>query len=62
MDQAKPADHTLDPPWTGEGLRFLTINAQKAGANNPSLVDIITMLDRHSPDFLFPYGNTNAPT
>ena len=33
-------------------LRFLAINAQKAGANSPSLVDIIPMLDNHSPDFL----------
>jgi hypothetical protein len=38
---------------TGDGLKFLTINAQKAGGNNPSLVDIVTMLDQHSPDFLF---------
>ena len=34
-------------------LKFLTINVHKTGANSPSLVDIITMLDQHSPDFLF---------
>ena len=34
------------------GLTFLTINEKKAGTNNPSLDDIITVLDQHSPDFL----------
>jgi hypothetical protein len=29
------------------------IKTQKAGANSPSLVDIGTMLDQQSPDFLF---------
>jgi hypothetical protein len=42
-------------------LRFLTINVQKAGANNPSLVDIITMMDQHSPDFLFLTKTPLAP-
>ncbi len=37
---------------TGVELKFLTINAQKAGANNPSLANIATMLDQHSPDIL----------
>jgi len=37
---------------TAVELKFLTISVQKAGANNPSLVDIITMLDQHTPDFL----------
>jgi hypothetical protein len=45
--------HTPDSPSTAEGLKFLTINAQKAGANSSSLVEIITMMDQHSPDFLF---------
>ncbi len=34
-------------------LTFLTLNAQKAGANSPSIADVITMLDNHSPDILF---------
>ena len=34
-------------------LTFLTIHAQKAGANSPSLAHVITMLNDHSPDILF---------
>ncbi len=34
-------------------ISFLTINAQNAGANSPSLADIVTMLDDHSPDIIF---------
>jgi hypothetical protein len=34
-------------------ISFLTINAQKVGANSPSLTDIVTMLDDHSPDIIF---------
>ncbi len=45
-----------DQPTTPTGLavelKFLTINVQKAGANSPSLADIITVMDQHSPDFL----------
>ena len=52
-DQDTYDDHTLDLLLTGDGLKFLTINVQKAEANNPSLVDIVTILVRHSPDFLF---------
>jgi len=32
----------------------MTLDAQKAGADNPSLVDIVTMLDRNKLDFLLP--------
>ena len=38
---------------TNTTLTFLTVNAQKAGPNSPSLMDIVTTLDEHSPDFLF---------
>jgi len=34
-------------------LTLLTINAQNTGANIPSLVDAITILDDHSPYILF---------
>jgi len=37
---------------TAVELKFLTINVQKAGINNPSLVNIITMLNQHFPDLL----------
>ncbi len=40
-------------PPTSTILTLLTINAQKAGANSPSLSDVVTMLDDHSPDILF---------
>jgi hypothetical protein len=43
----------MDSPSTAVGLKFLTTNAQKLGANRPSLVGIITMLDQHSRDFFF---------
>ena len=53
-DRDKTPRHTpYSPPSTVEGLKFLTINTQKAGANIPSLVDIVTMMDQHSTDFLF---------
>jgi hypothetical protein len=50
------AGHTSPPtgvPPTDTILTFLTINAQKAGANSPSRTDIVTLLDDHSPDILF---------
>ena len=34
-------------------LTLLILNAQKARANISSLTDIITVLDQHTPDFLF---------
>ena len=34
-------------------LTLLTINAQKAGTNSPSLSDIVTMIDEQLPDVLF---------
>jgi hypothetical protein len=40
-------------PTTNTTLTFLTLNAQKAGPNSPSLSDIVTILDEHSPDVLF---------
>jgi hypothetical protein len=47
---------TPDQPTTSTGtaveLKFLTIDVQKAGTNSPSLTDIMTMVDQHSPDFL----------
>jgi len=52
-DRDTISGHALASPSTVESLKFLTINTPKAGANNPSLVDIVTMLDQHSPDFLF---------
>jgi hypothetical protein len=45
--------HSPDSPSTVVGLKFLTINAQKAGTNSPSMADLVTMLDQHPPDFLF---------
>jgi len=50
MRQAQPL--TPGPP-AATILTLLTINAQKARANSPSLADIVTMLDDHSPDILF---------
>jgi hypothetical protein len=35
------------------GLTFLTLNAQKAGSKSPFMTDIITAMDRHTPDFLY---------
>ena len=52
-DRDTSPSHTSAPLSTVERLKFLTINAQKAGANSPFLVIIVTMLDQHSPDFLF---------
>jgi hypothetical protein len=34
-------------------LTFLTRNAQKTGANSPSLADVIRLLDKNDPDVLF---------
>ena len=51
-DRAPIPDHFTSSTTAAVELKFLTINVQKAGANSPSLVDIITMLDHHSPDFL----------
>ena len=50
-----PSDTTLTPvvDSTHTSLKFLTINAQKAGPNSPSLSDIVTILDEHNPDVLF---------
>jgi len=50
--RAPTPDRSMAFTATAVELKFLTINVQKTGANNPSLVDIITMLDLHSPDFL----------
>ncbi len=44
-------DQPTNLTGTATELKFLTIYVQKAGANNPSLADIITMIDQHSPDF-----------
>ena len=46
-----------DTPYTqgtsiSEGIFFFTLNAQKMGPNSPSLVDIVSLLDSHTPDFL----------
>ncbi len=38
---------------TNTSLTLLTITAQKAGPNSPSLLDIVTILDEHNPDVLF---------
>ena len=50
--RALTLDHHTASTTTGIELKFLTINVQKAGANNPSLVYIITIIDHHYPDFL----------
>jgi len=34
-------------------LTFLNLDAHKAEAISPSMADIITVLDQHTPDFLF---------
>ena len=51
--RALPADipHTQGAV-PSERLSFLTLNAQKAGSNNPSLTDIVYISDLHTPDFL----------
>jgi hypothetical protein len=50
-------DTILSPSRTiqpaGSELTFLTLNAQKAGANSPFMVEIVAMLDQHTSDFLF---------
>jgi len=51
-DRAPTSDHSTASTTSTVELKFLTKNVQKAGANSPSPVDIITMLDHHSPDFL----------
>ena len=50
---ARQAQSLSVAPQTATNLTLLTINAQKAGANSPSLLDVVTMLDDHSPDILF---------
>ena len=52
-DQDTILGHAPASPATVECLKLLTINTKKVGANNPSLADNVTMLDQHSPDFLF---------
>ena len=42
-------------------LTLLTLYSQKAGANIPSMADIIHMIDDHSPDILF-LTETPLPT
>jgi len=49
----RPESTPTDAPTTSTILTFLTINAQKAGTNSPSLSDIVTILDDHSPGILF---------
>ena len=51
-DRTTTIGHSTASPSTVVDFKFLTINAQKAGANNPSLVDIFGSLDQNSPDFL----------
>jgi hypothetical protein len=41
-----------------EQLSFLTLNVQKAGLNSPSLVDLVSLLDLHTPYFV---QFTNTP-
>ena len=50
--QTTTANRTLVPSLPRARLKFITINAQKAGANSPSLTDIVTQLDQHFPCFL----------
>jgi len=50
--RAPTRDHSAASTTTAVELKFLAINVQKAGASSPSMVDIITMLDHHAPDFL----------
>jgi hypothetical protein len=50
--RAPTPDHYTASTTTTVELKILTINGQKAEANSPSMVDIITMLDYHAPDFL----------
>jgi hypothetical protein len=54
--------HPTDPELT-----FLTLNAQKAGANSPSLTDIVTVSDLFTLDFLLLvetplYQHSGTPT
>ncbi len=51
--KAGNAQSLATAPPTATNLTLLTINAQKAGANSPSLSDVVTMLDDLSPDILF---------
>jgi hypothetical protein len=37
---------------TSDRLPFLTFNGQKAGSNIPSLVDIVSLLDLHTPEIM----------
>jgi len=44
---AYPHTPTLPPSETE--LVILTLNTQKVGINSPSLTDMVTLLDRHTP-------------
>ena len=49
--------HSLERPHPQgalptEQLSLLTLNVRKAGLNSPSLVDIVSLLDLHTPDFV----------
>jgi hypothetical protein len=51
-----PIDQVLSPATATQAPTnptLLTLDAQKAGANSPSMADIIHMIDAHSPDILF---------
>ena len=50
---ARQAQSLAAAPPTATSLTLLTINAHNAGANSPSLSDIVTMLYDHSPDINF---------
>ena len=59
-----PTQQVLPMPTathTATNLTLLTLNTQKAGTNSPSMVDIIHMIDDHSPDILF-LTETPLPT
>ena len=49
----RPGQPPVVVPPTTTIITLLTINAQKAEANNPSLTGIVNMLDDHSPYILF---------
>ena len=38
------------PPMTE--IKVITLNTQKMGTNSPSLTDLVTLLDRHTPEVL----------
>jgi len=43
---------TVAPPTTE--ISILTLNTHNAGYNSPSLTDMVTLLDLHTPDILLP--------